>query len=65
MSISELGSLGEFIASIVVVVTLLMLVFQIRQNTKTSRSLSISSGISLSHHKMKPFSETKLCETYY
>jgi hypothetical protein len=33
MSIGELGSLGEFLASLGVLVTLVFLVFQIRQNT--------------------------------
>ena len=40
MSISELGSLGEFISSIVVVVTLVYLAFQLRQNTRSTRSQS-------------------------
>ena len=35
MSITELGSLGELIASIAVLLTLVFLVFQMRQNTKT------------------------------
>ena len=33
MSIADLGSLGEFVGSIAVVVTLIFLVFQVRQNT--------------------------------
>jgi hypothetical protein len=40
MSISELGSLGEFIGSIAVLVTLIYLVFQLRQNTLSMRSQS-------------------------
>jgi len=40
MSISELGSLGEFIGSIAVLVTLVYLVFQLRQNTLSMRSQS-------------------------
>jgi hypothetical protein len=40
MSISELGSLGEFIGSLVVLVTLVYLVFQLRQNTLSMRSQS-------------------------
>jgi hypothetical protein len=40
MSISELGSLGEFISSIAVLITLVYLVFQIRQNTLSIRSQS-------------------------
>ena len=37
MTISELGSIGEFIASIVVLVTLVYLTFQVRQNTQAMR----------------------------
>jgi hypothetical protein len=40
MSISELGSLGEFIGSIAVLVTLVYLAFQLRQNTLSMRSQS-------------------------
>ena len=40
MSIAELGSLGEFIGSIAVLVTLVYLVLQIRQNTLSIRSQS-------------------------
>lgn len=43
MSISELGSLGELIASIAVVVSLVMLVFQLRSNTQALRSASYQS----------------------
>ena len=38
MTVGELGSLGEFVGSIAVVVSLLYLAFQIRQNTKTVRA---------------------------
>ncbi len=40
MSISELGSLGEFIGSIAVLITLVYLVYQIRQNTLSIKSQS-------------------------
>ena len=40
MSISDLGSLGEFISSVVVVVTLIYLALQIRQNTHATRATS-------------------------
>ncbi len=40
MTISELGSLGEFIGSIVVLFTLIYLIFQVRQNTISIRSQS-------------------------
>ena len=38
MTIQNLGSLGEFIAAIATLVTLVYLALQIRQNTKTVRS---------------------------
>ena len=44
MSISELGSLGEFISSIAVLVTLIYLALQIRQNTKATRA-SVRQGV--------------------
>jgi len=40
MSISDLGSLGEFIASITVLVTLIYVAVQIRQNTNATRAVS-------------------------
>ena len=42
MSIAELGSLGELIGSLAVVVTLLFLTFQMRQNTSALESNSES-----------------------
>ncbi len=41
MTISELGALGEFFASIGVLITLIFLVFQIRQNTLTMRRANL------------------------
>ena len=38
MTIQDLGSIGELIAAIATVATLLYLAFQIRQNTKTVRA---------------------------
>ena len=40
MTISELGSLGEFVSSIAVIVTLIYLATQLRQNTKAIRAAS-------------------------
>ena len=42
MSIMELGALGEFVGSLVVVVTLIYLARQIRQNTDVTRSAAAS-----------------------
>jgi len=40
MSIADLGSLGEFIGSMAVLVTLIYLALQIRQNTHATRAVS-------------------------
>jgi len=40
MSISELGSLGEFVSAVAVLVTLIYLSLQIRQNTHATRAVS-------------------------
>ena len=37
MTISELGSIGEFVSSIAILITLAYLAIQIRENTKTNR----------------------------
>jgi hypothetical protein len=44
MSISELGSLGEFISSIAVVVTLLFLGLQVRQSNALARRNEMNAG---------------------
>lgn len=41
LTVSELGSLGEFFASIAVLVTLVFLVIQMRQNTRTMRRTNV------------------------
>ena len=43
MSFIELGALGEFIGAIAVVVTLIYLAFQLRQNTEALRTSTIQS----------------------
>lgn len=40
VSISELGSLGEFVSSIAVLITLVYVALQIRQNTNATRAVS-------------------------
>ena len=40
MTIVELGALGEFVAAIAVVITLIYLALQIRQNTRATRAAS-------------------------
>jgi hypothetical protein len=46
MSLQDLGSLGEFIAAIATLVTLVYLAIQIRQNTKSVRASSFHDAIS-------------------
>jgi len=45
MSIQELGSIGEFVAAIVVVVTLIFLTHQTRQNTRAVKNSSALYGL--------------------
>lgn len=45
MTISELGSLGEFISSIVVVITVIYLAVQMRQNTKAQTIATFESAM--------------------
>ena len=40
MSIAELGAIGEFVGAIAVVVTLIYLAVQIRQNTSSNRAMA-------------------------
>jgi hypothetical protein len=42
MSISDLGAIGEFVGSIVVAVTVIILIFQVRQNTAALEATSES-----------------------
>ena len=46
MSIADLGSLGEFIASIAVLVTLVFFTFQMRQNTHAMQSATSAEMVS-------------------
>ncbi len=53
MSIQDLGSLGELIAAIATIITLVYLAIQIRQNTTSSRTATyqniVSTGLELGH----------------
>lgn len=53
MTISELGSLGEFIASFGVLITLIYLVIQLRQNTK---AIQLSTAHSVTEELQQMFS---------
>ena len=45
MTLQDLGNLGEFIGSIAVVVTLVYLAIQIRQNTRATRTESLNTAL--------------------
>ena len=62
MSISELGSLGEFIGSIAVLITLIYLVFQIRQNTLSIRSQSRYNVLEALNSDARQFQESEVVE---
>ena len=48
MSIEDLGAIGEFISSIAVVISLIYLAMQIRENTRTQRVTAAQDVMSLS-----------------
>jgi hypothetical protein len=54
MTISDLGSIGEFISSIAVVVTLIYLSFQLRQNTRAAFFLTMDSGFWSHRNRLMP-----------
>ena len=64
MTIEALGSIGEFVAAIATLATLIYLAFQIRQNTReaqaASRNLVSQSFVDFSYHISRDFEITKL-----
>ena len=49
MTLEDLGNIGEFVGAIAVVMSLLYLAIQIRQNTKTVRTSTYQSVLESSH----------------
>ena len=64
MTLQDLGSLGEFVAAIATLATLIYLAFQIRQNTReaqaASRNLVSQSFVDFAYHVSRDFEITKL-----
>ena len=66
MTIEQFGSIGEVVGAIATVATLLYLAVQIRQNTRTVRSASISSYVQASGNVMTMLAENaEVCDLYY
>jgi len=54
MSLADLGALGEFIAAIVVMITLVYLSIQVRQNTTALKNSQSQQFIDLNHNVVGP-----------
>ena len=65
MSIQELGSIGEFVAAIVVVITLIFLTLQTRQNTQAAKNTSALSGLLFWTNYLGPIAhDSELADLY-
>jgi hypothetical protein len=65
MSIQELGSLGEFVAASGVVVTLIFLTHQTRQNTRAVKNSSALSGMQFWTDFLKPIAHDREVSDLY
>lgn len=54
MSIEQLGNIGEFVAAIATVITLIYLAFQLRQNTRALRATAFQSVVSEMGKNVEP-----------
>ena len=54
MTIEQLGNIGEFVAAIATVITLLYLAFQLRQNTRALRATAFQSVVSEMGKNVEP-----------
>ena len=63
MTLTELGALGEFVGGIAVLVTLIYLVVQLRQNTTTTRSSAYQSWIAVHDNLFYSLQDEKLSRT--
>ena len=63
MTLTELGALGEFVGGIAVLVTLIYLVVQLRQNTTTTRSSAYQSWIAVHDNLFSSLQDEKLSRT--
>jgi hypothetical protein len=55
MTIEQLGNIGEFVAAIATVITLIYLAFQLRQNTRALRATAFQSVVSEMGKNVEPF----------
>ena len=54
MNIEQLGSIGEFVAAIATVATLIYLAFQLRQNTRALKATAFQSVVSEMGKNVEP-----------
>ena len=65
MSIQELGSIGEFVAAVVVVITLIFLTLQTKQNTQAVKNSSALSGLQFWTDYLGPIAhDSELADLY-
>ena len=64
MTLQDLGNIGEFVAAIAVLLSLLYLAIQIRQNTKSVRTSTYQAVLDSSHQVNKLFTDPHLERIY-
>ncbi len=64
LTIQDLGNIGEFVAAIAVLVSLLYLAIQIRQNTKSVRTSTYQAVLASSHRLNEYFADPRMERIY-
>ncbi len=64
MTLQDLGNIGEFVAAIAVLVSLLYLAIQIRQNTKTVRTSTYQAVLDSSYRINELFADPRIERIY-
>jgi hypothetical protein len=64
LTIQDLGNIGEFVAAIAVLVSLLYLAIQIRQNTKSVRTSTYQAVLDSSHRLSEYFADPRMERIY-
>ena len=64
MTLEDLGNIGEFVAAILVFVSLLYLAIQIRQNTKSVRTSTYQAVLESSHRVNELFADPRIERIY-
>jgi hypothetical protein len=62
MTLEELGSLGEFVSSVAVVISLVYVALQVKQGSKSSRIASCQSVLEASRNMMGQYSTKEYVE---